>query len=235
MYQTSRVLAASAVALGCAYRTSCSTHTRVGSTSAISSSLACTVRLTPAPWQHVRHVCSGMSPQSHCPSPLHVALLTAARRQHTDTAKPAATAAAPAGGEPQAQKDGVHVDPRRLPSTIPGVSQEELAARITAYHTQKAQEASELSSKAVAQEVELMRRSLSPSDFEAYMQSLEKGMAAVAKEQAKLAAMSPVELHQYQQKKKRQAVRYEWYKTFLMIFALLGSTALLFSLFLFFE
>lgn len=172
-----------------------------------------------------------------------VAFFTATRRQHTSAADPAtasasasasATTSTVGDGEP-GDKGGVHVDPRRLPSTIPGITQEELAARITAYHTKKVQEANELSAKSLTQEVELMRRSLSPNDFEEYMANLEKDMAAAAKEQAKLAAMSPLELHQYQQKKKRQAMRYEWYKTFLMVVALVGSTAFLFSLFVFFE
>lgn len=174
--------------------------------------------------------------------PAVAALQTAVRLQHTAAAGASAhntTADADAAAAtPQSPAEGngaLHVDPRRLPNTIPGISQEELAARITAYHTKKSQEASAFSSQALAQDVELMRRSLSPNDFEEYMTKVEQDMAAAAKEQAKLAAMSPLELHHYQMKKRRQAVRYEWYKSGMMLFALLGSTALLFSMFVFFK
>lgn len=252
MHKASRVLTATAVPLGCAYRyTATTTTTRLPATSAVASS-ACRMVSHPASWcaqQHpARCATTALRPLQRCATPLsaHTTFLTAGRNQHAGSAAAAGSAETTAKAEtssPHQQQqqqsseggNGVHVDPRRLPSTIPGISQEELAARITAYHSKKAQEASALSNKALTEEIELMRRSLSPNDFAAYMQSLEKGMAAAAKEQAKLAAMSPVELHHYQQKKRRQAVRYEWYKTFLMIFALVGSTALLFSLFLFFE
>ncbi|KPI84383.1 hypothetical protein ABL78_6564 [Leptomonas seymouri] len=198
-----------------------------------------TSSMLPLPLQ-VRNLATRSLPPPKASFCSYTTLLTATRAQHASTPPTAADGQAHEppkmeAAEQRAQRDGVHIDASRLPSTIPGISQEELAARITAYHTKMAWEASELSSNALAQEVELMRRSLSPDAFEAYMRDLEKGMAAAAKEQAKLAAMSPLELHQYQQKKKRQAVRYEWYKTFMMIFALVGSTALLFSLFLFFE
>lgn len=259
MHKASRVLTATAVPLWCVCRagrlsSTAGTSTRLRSTSLISSSSFTPLSSpTTVHQQQFRH----MSTRLLRPLPVgavlpaQTSLWAAVRTQHAGGATASATASAAAEAEsaahatvpsegqpPQPQPEGgsgVHIDPRRLPSTIPGISQEELAARITAYHTKKAHEASVLSNKALSEEVELMRRSLSPNDFAAYMQSLEKGMAAAAKEQAKLAAMSPVELHQYQQKKKRQAVRYEWYKTFLMIFALVGSTALLFSLFVFFK
>ncbi|CAG9582444.1 conserved hypothetical protein [Leishmania major strain Friedlin] len=131
--------------------------------------------------------------------------------------------------------DGVRIDPRRLPSTIPGMTQEELAARIVRYHSQQSKLAQEMSEKALAHDVELMRRSLSPSSFAEYMARLEKEQQAAVKEEAKMAAMSPVELHQYRQRKRRQAVRYEWYKTFLVLVAIAGSIAFLFSLFIFFK
>ncbi|KAG5492510.1 hypothetical protein JKF63_01088 [Porcisia hertigi] len=131
--------------------------------------------------------------------------------------------------------DDVRIDPRRLPGTIPGITQEELAARIVKYHSQRSRQVKEMSAKAVAQEVELMRRSLSPNAFAEYMAHLEEKQKAAAAEEARMAAMSTVELHHYQQKKRRQAARYQWYKTFLVISALLGSTVFLFSLFLFFK
>lgn len=115
------------------------------------------------------------------------------------------------------------------------MSQEELAARITQYHAEQSRQAGEVSAKAVAHEVELMRRSLSPAAFAEFMARVEVEQQAAAREAAKMAAMSPLELHQYQQKKRRQAVRYEWYKTFLMFFALAGSTGFLFFFFVFFE
>ncbi|KAK7194660.1 hypothetical protein NESM_000384900 [Novymonas esmeraldas] len=154
-----------------------------------------------------------------------------------------ASAGAPSSGDGTSSSSGgsssaggdVRVDPRLLPSTIPGITQEELAARIAHYHSEKSKLAGEASAKALAQEIELMRRSLSPNAFVEYMGRLETQQRAAAREDAKMAAMSPVELHQYQQKKRRQAVRYEWYKMFLLLFAIVGSTAFLFSLFLFFE
>ncbi|KPA85969.1 putative mitochondrial hypothetical protein [Leptomonas pyrrhocoris] len=258
MHKVGRVLAATAVPFGCVYHAGHHSMRRC-TTFSVSSSFAGQRALSTLqqPPLQVRSF-TGLLPLSHANSCTYATLRAATRTQHahaTSTAAEPETGAAasgastaptasesapeapkPAAAEQQpARKDGIQIDPSRLPSTIPGISQEELAARITAYHTKKAQEAKEWSSKALTQEVELMRRSLSPNNFEAYMQDLEKGMAAAAKEQAKLAAMSPVQLHQYQQKKKRQAVRYEWYKTFLMFFALVGSTAFLFSLFLFFE
>ncbi|AIO01712.1 hypothetical protein LPMP_340860 [Leishmania panamensis] len=131
--------------------------------------------------------------------------------------------------------NGMCIDPRRLPNTIPGITQEELAARITQYHAQQAKLAREISAKALAHDVELMRRSMTPNSFAEYMVRLEKEQQAAVKEEAKMAAMSPVELHQYRQKKRRQAVRYEWYKTFLLLSSLAGSTVFLFSLFIFFK
>ncbi|CBZ30644.1 conserved hypothetical protein [Leishmania mexicana MHOM/GT/2001/U1103] len=165
-------------------------------------------------------------------------------RQHaTATGEAAASATSASASSPGISSscgdlggdDGIRIDPRRLPSTIPGITQEELAARIVQYHSQQSKLAQEMSSKALAHDVELMRRSLSPSSFAEYMARLEKEQQAALKEEAKMAAMSPVELHQYRQRKRRQAVRYEWYKTLLVLVAIAGSITFLFSLFIFFK
>ncbi|AYU82893.1 hypothetical protein LdCL_350014300 [Leishmania donovani] len=168
----------------------------------------------------------------------------AVRHQHTTAAGEAAasptSASASSPGISSSNynfggDDGVRIDPRCLPSTIPGITREELAARIVQYHSQQSKLAKEMSDKALAHDVELMRRSLSPSSFAEYMARLEKEQQAAVKEEAKMAAMSPLELHQYRQKKRRQAIRYEWYKTFLVLVAIAGSIAFLFSLFIFFK
>ncbi|GET92602.1 hypothetical protein, conserved [Leishmania tarentolae] len=166
------------------------------------------------------------------------------RHQHTtatgETAEASTSAAAFSPGVSSSSSyvigdKGVRIDPRLLPSTIPGITQEELAARIVQHHSQQSKLAQEMSANELAHDVELMRRSLLPSAFAEYMARLEKEQQALAKEEAKMAAMSPVELHQYRQKKRRQAVRYEWYKTFLLLVTMAGSIAFLFSLFVFFK
>ncbi|KAG5466677.1 hypothetical protein LSCM1_00846 [Leishmania martiniquensis] len=171
-------------------------------------------------------------------------LATAVRLQHTAPTggiAAASTGAATSSGGTSSSTDslggddGVRIDPHRLPSTIPGMTQEELAARIAQYHSQQSKLVREMSAKALAHDVELMRRSLSPSSFAEYMARLEKEQQSAAKEEAKMAAMSPIELHQYRQKKRRQALRYEWYKTFLLLFALTSSSLFLFALLVFFK
>ncbi|KAG5467208.1 hypothetical protein CUR178_00849 [Leishmania enriettii] len=171
-------------------------------------------------------------------------LVTAVRLQHTTPAGEIAAASTSAAASSEGAcsssdslggDDGVRIDPHRLPSTIPGITQEELAARIVQYHSQQSKLAREVSAKALARNVELMRRSLSPDSFAEYMARLEKEQQATAREEAKMAAMSPIALHQYRQRKRRQAVRYEWYKTFLMFFTLIGSSVFLFALLLFFK
>lgn len=129
---------------------------------------------------------------------------------------------------------GMHVDPRLLPNSIPGMSQEELAARITAFHSARSTQERAASAKNIADDIELMRRSLPPKDFAAYLQRIEAEQLVMAKEEAAMASMTPLQLHQYQMKKRRQLVRQEWYKTFLLLAAIIGSTFFLFSLFIFF-
>lgn len=150
------------------------------------------------------------------------------------------------------------IDPRRLPSTIPGISQEELAARMEAHHSAimstTATAAATASASAASsntphptgvsemhhpesmltREVEVMRRALPPTEFAEYMRQVGRLQRAEARERVKIASMSPTQLYRYQQKKRRRRVWYEWGKTLMLLTACIGTGAVVLSLFAFF-
>lgn len=131
--------------------------------------------------------------------------------------------------------DRPRVDPSRLPSTIPGVTQEELAAKMEAFRDRHAAMVGDAYQRTVAAETEVMRRSMSPEDFETYVAEIEATHAKAAFEAAKVAAMSPMQLHQYKKHMKRKLLLMEYWNWFLYIAVFIGSIFSIFYLFYFFE
>ncbi|CAD2214585.1 hypothetical protein ADEAN_000203600 [Angomonas deanei] len=129
------------------------------------------------------------------------------------------------------------IDLGRLPDTIPGVSREELAAMIERHHKEaekEARAASAQAAKLLTEEVELMRRSMSPEDFEKYIQRIHQVNDANLKEELKMAAMSPEQLHLYMMKKKREAAREGWKKMVMLVCVFIGTLISLFASFFMF-
>ncbi len=98
-------------------------------------------------------------------------------------------------------------DLRGLPSTIPGVSQEELAAKIrsfTARHDEADAQRLVHNREAL---LRLKRETLRPDDFEKFREELEKKEAAGMAEARRQSEMPPFEYQRYLEKKKKKLNR----------------------------
>lgn len=119
------------------------------------------------------------------------------------------------------------VDLSAIPSTIPGVSREELAEKLKAMqniHQQKLSRQHEIN---FPRQIDTMRRAMPPAQFREFLESVEKKEAESLAEQEKMANMTPMQLFRYQQKKKRRENIAQWLNVFWLAFMVVSSTSLL--------
>ncbi|KEG09886.1 hypothetical protein DQ04_04491040 [Trypanosoma grayi] len=127
------------------------------------------------------------------------------------------------------------IDPRRLPDTIPGVSREELAARLEKYQRELAYKAAQATSRELANEIDTMRRAMPPEQFRKFLHDLDAIEAKNAKEAARINAMSPSQLYRYQQRQHRRQWFRRFAKTLMLCVTFFGAIFFMFFLFFFFQ
>ncbi|CCD15720.1 unnamed protein product [Trypanosoma congolense IL3000] len=130
---------------------------------------------------------------------------------------------------------GFHVDPRRLPNTIPGIGREELAARLEKQQREFARKYEETRADDLVREIDTMRRAMPPEEFKRFLRGIEEAEAKDAREAAKTSAMSPMQLYRYQQRQRRRLQLQLFAKTVVIFVAIFGCVFFLFFFFFFFH
>ncbi|RNF15185.1 uncharacterized protein Tco025E_05634 [Trypanosoma conorhini] len=126
------------------------------------------------------------------------------------------------------------VDPKQLPDTIPGVSREELAERLDQYQQKLSYKAAQLTSRELANEIEMMRRALPPDQFQQFLHDVDSMTAKNELEMARLSAMSPQQLYRYHQRQRRRQRFQAAGKNLLVLVSLFGTIFCLFFFLFFF-
>lgn len=123
--------------------------------------------------------------------------------QHTGFGKRFASTVSASTSDSSSSSKKPFIDASRLPSTIPGVTPEELAAKLQAQMEKAIAQEEADSGKRLAAEVQRMQLSLSPEAFETYLVELNQKLALEEKERAKFAAMTPTQQVLYAQRQRR--------------------------------
>ena len=113
-----------------------------------------------------------------------------------------------------------------MPSTIPGVSREELQERLKQFHEKQSQSMRVDREKKLALQIDEMRRALPPEQFQEFLRGLEDQEHRTKAEEEKISAMSPEELFRYQRRQKRKAALREWWSVACLSGAFFGSLAI---------
>jgi hypothetical protein len=102
------------------------------------------------------------------------------------------------------------VDLSALPSTIPGVSREELAERLRKMESMQRQQTMSAHRDSIAKQIDTMRRAMPPKQFKEFLRGLEEKEAKSMDEAEKVSHMTPTELYRYQLKKQRNQNILQW-------------------------